>query len=59
MTIERVQAAARARGSYFSGEPNHNSWIRWSMFAPNGSGLLSADTLEGLYKLLKQFPRVR
>ena len=59
MTIKRVQAAAAARGTFFSGQATPNGWTRYQIFSPSGYGILQADTLDGLYRLLQQYPIIR
>ena len=62
MTVKRVQAAARARGLYFDGERKWiNSMIGYGYEIYVGDskfGWLHADTLNGLYDMLQQFPRL-
>lgn len=61
MTIKRVQAAAWARGIYFDGEKRFRNTMvgyAYEIFTPNGRGFFQADTLDGLYKKIMQFPKI-
>ena len=60
MTIERVQRAAELRGIYFSGEKKwRNSTVGYAyeVFSPNGYGFFQADTLEGIYRKIMEYPK--
>lgn len=59
MTIKRVQAAAWRRGILFDGAKAwRNSMIGYAyeIYTPNGRGFYQADTLEGLYRHIMQYP---
>lgn len=61
MTIKRVKQAAACRGIYFSGERkwlNNTVGYGYEFFAPTG-GFRQADTLEGSYRQVMEFPRLR
>lgn len=58
MTIKRVQAAARKKGLYFDGVKrwqNSDVGYGYSIVTWNGSRWLQADTLVGMYRLVKAY----
>lgn len=61
MTIKRVKQAAACRGIYFEGKRN---WLNntvgygYGFFTPTG-GFRQADTLDGIYRQIMAFPKVR
>lgn len=60
MTVIRVKKAANARGMRFSGEKKfRNSWagISYEIFSPDGRRFLQADTLDGIYRFVMEFPK--
>jgi hypothetical protein len=62
MTIKRVKQAAACRGIYFSGERkwlNNTVGYGYEFYTPNGCGFRQADTLEGSYRQVMEFPKVR
>lgn len=62
MTIQRCKDAAYIRGIYFSGEKKWlNSMVGYGyeFFAPNGYGFRQSDTLEGSYRQIMEFPRLK
>ena len=59
MSVERIQRAAAIRGMKFSGEKKfRNTWAGYSyeIFSPSGRQFVQADTLDGVYRFVKQFP---
>lgn len=62
MTIARVKRAAEVRGIYFEGK---RKWLNnmvgygYEFFTPNGYGFRQADTLEGSYRQVMEFPRLK
>lgn len=62
MTKARCKQAAECRGIYWSGEVK---WLNtmvgygYEFYAPNGTGFRQANTLEGSYKQIMSFPRLR
>jgi hypothetical protein len=62
MTIKRVKQAAACRGIYFSGERkwlNNTVGYGYEFYTPNGCGFRQADTLNGSYIQIMEFPRLR
>ena len=62
MTIKRVKQAAACRGIYFEGKRkwlNNTVGYGYEFYAPNGCGFRQADTLEGSYRQIMEFPRLR
>ena len=60
MTIEKVRRTAALRGMRFSGEKKfRNSWagISYEIFSPDGRRFLQADTLDGIYRFVMEFPK--
>ena len=62
MTIKRVKQAAACRGIYFEGK---RKWLNnmvgygYEFWTPTGGGFRQADTLEGSYRQIMEFPKVR
>lgn len=59
MTIARVQRAAALRGIRFSGEKKfRNTWAGYAyeVYSPNGRRFLQADTLNGIYEFIMNYP---
>lgn len=62
MTIERVKQAAWLRGIYFDGEKrwrNNTVGYAYEVFSPNGRGFMQTDTLEGLYRYIMEFNKIK
>ena len=60
MTIKRVVASAEARGIYFDGLKKwRNNCVGYAYEILTGRGFFQADTLEGLYKYIMKFPKVK
>ena len=62
MTKKRVQAAARARGIHFTCERkwlNNTVGYGYEFWTPNGGGFRQADTLDGSYRQVMEFPRIK
>lgn len=62
MTIKRVQQAAAIRGIYFDGERkwrNNMVGYGYEIFSPNGRGFVQSDTLEGIYRYIMKFKRLK
>lgn len=61
MTVKRVVKAANIRGIYFNGKKVwQNSCVGYgySCYSPNGIGILQADTLDGMYRLIMNYERI-
>ena len=61
MTIERVKRAAKLRGIYYEGKRkwlNNTVGYGYEFFTPNGYGFRQADTLEGSYRQVMEFPKL-
>lgn len=62
MTKARCKLAAECRGIHWYGE---RKWLNsmvgygYEFFTPNGTGFRQADTLEGSYKQIMEFPKIR
>ena len=59
MTIERVIRTADIRGIYFNSKKqwqNSMVGVGYSCYLPTG-GFIQADTLYGLYKMIKRYPK--
>ncbi len=62
MTKARCRQAAECRGIYWEGE---RKWLNsmvgygYEFFTPNGGEFRQAGTLEGSYKQIMEFPRLR
>ena len=60
MTIKRVREAAYIRGIYFDGEKRFlNCCVGYGYEVMTGKGFFQADTLEGIYKYLMTFPKIK
>ena len=62
MTIKRVQKAAELRGIHFDGQRkwlNNTIGYGYEFWTPNGCGFRQADTLQGSYKQIMEFPKMR
>lgn len=62
MTVKRCKQAAYIRGIYFSGERkwlNNTVGYGYEFFSPNGTGFRQADTLNGSYRQIMEFPKAR
>lgn len=56
---KRVVRAAELRGIHFDGVKkfrNPTVGVAYECFTPNGRGIISADTLGGMYKSIMQYP---
>ena len=61
MTIKRVKRAAELRGIRFDGKKtwrNNTVGYVYEVFPPGGRGFFQADTLEGMYRYIMEFPIV-
>lgn len=61
MTIKRVQIAAARRGIYFDGTKKFRNTMvgyAYSVHTPY-SGFFQADTLDGLYRKIMEYPVLR
>lgn len=61
MTIERVKQAAWLRGMHFDGRKSFRNTMvgcAYSVVTPNGRGYIQADTLDGLYRVIMEYPKV-
>lgn len=62
MTVERVRRAAELRGIYFSGEKkwlNSTVGYGYEFYTPNGYGFRQADTLDGAYRAVMRFKKIK
>lgn len=62
MTVKRVQSAAECRGIYFDGEKkwlNNMVGYGYEFYTPNGRGFFQSDTLDGAYKQIMTYPKVK
>ena len=62
MTKERVMKAAAIRGIRFYPQKrwlNNTVGYGYEFFTPNGRGFRQADTLDGIYKEIMEFPRIK
>ncbi len=62
MTIERVKQAAAARGIFFDGVKKwQNNFVGYGYFCytPYGCGFIQADTLQGMYKNIMKYKKVK
>ena len=60
MTVSQVKKAAALRGMRFSGEKkfrNSLAGISYEIFSPDGREFLQADTLDGIYRFVMEFPK--
>lgn len=61
MTIKRVQRAAALRGIYFNGKRkflNNMVGYGYEVTTPSGWSYRQADTLDGLYRMIMEFPKL-
>ena len=62
MTKARCKQAAECRGIYWSGERkwlNNTVGYGYEFWTPSGGSFRQADTLEGSYKQIMEFPKIR
>ena len=62
MKTERVIRAAEIRGIYFDGTRRWlNSMVGYGyeFYTPNGRGFFQSDTLDGIYKMIIQYPKIK
>lgn len=62
MTVTRVKQAAALRGIKFTGEKKfRNTWagVAYEVDSPNGRNFVQSDTLDGVYKFVMQFPKIK
>lgn len=62
MTKARCKQAAECRGIYFEGKRkwlNNTVGYGYEFWTPSGGSFRQADTLEGSYKQIMQFPKIR
>lgn len=62
MSGERVEKAAEIRGIYFAGVKHWlNSMVGYGyeFYTPDGRGFFQSDTLEGAYREIMQYPKVK
>lgn len=60
MTKEKVKRAAELRSIYFDGIKKwRNSTVGYGYEVLTPKGFIQADTLNGLYKEIKEFEKVR
>lgn len=62
MKIERVKKAAELRGIYFEGRRrwrNNTVGNAYEITTPNGRGFFQSDTLEGIYREVMKYERIK
>lgn len=62
MKAERVERAAELRGIYFAGTRHWlNSMVGYGyeFYTPDGRGFFQSDTLDGAYREIMKYPKVR
>lgn len=62
MTKDKVKRAAEARGIRFDVKKkwlNSQIGYGYEFYTPNGCGFRQADTLEGIYRAVMEYPKIK